>query len=84
MTECRSAAGSRAGLHMETLSSFARDATALCERRSAAAIRVTAAPLVASSCKRRSSAAVQYLFRRLYIGGLTTDKMTTFLFRHHF
>ena len=48
---------------------FARDAIALCERRSAAAIRVTGAPLIAICRKRWSSAAVQYLFRRLYIGG---------------
>jgi hypothetical protein len=84
MTECRSAAGSRVGLLIETFNSFARDAIALCDRRSAAAIRVTATPLIAISRKRWSSAAVQYLFRRLYIGGLTTDKMTTFRARHHF
>jgi hypothetical protein len=74
MTECRSAAGSRAGLPIETFNSLARDAIALCERRRAAAIRVTGAPLVAISRKRRSSASVQYLFRRLYIGGLTAAK----------
>jgi hypothetical protein len=86
MTECRSAAGSRLGLHIETFNSFDREAIALCDRRSAAAMRVIATPLIAISRKRWSSAAVQYLFRRVYISGLTTDKwprsvLATFLRR---
>jgi hypothetical protein len=52
MTEWRSAAGSRVGLHIETFNSLARDTIALCERRRAAAIRVSGAPLAAISRKR--------------------------------